>query len=132
MSRALNSGGVKSTPINLSGHVVALVHIDGQAYIADPDFGLGLFKYENDMWDKVKESYRSIYIQIVQTDIVMPTLEKAFARTADDRLYSMATLNLKEFTQSIIINGIQFLAYIILLVLLWVFSNPMRNILRRK
>jgi len=112
--------------------VVALVHIDGQAYIADPDFGLGLFKYENDMWDKVKESYRSIYIPIVQTDIVMPTLEKAFARTADDRLYSMATLNLKEFTQSIIINGIQFLAYIILLVLLWVFSNPMRNILRRK
>ena len=111
LARALNLGGVKAVPLSIGGHVVTLVHLENQDWIADPDFGVGLFKYEDNMWNKNKESYSIIPKSFVQT---YSELEKAFETTADDQPFynkSMDWLNNVEFQQRMYIKIFEFSAY---------------------
>jgi hypothetical protein len=102
LARALNLGGVSAIPL------------EAQYWIADPDMGMGLFLYHDDMWGEVKESYMQLPHPSYNRDVMFPMLEKAFKTTADDQPWMerpMEWINQVELQQRNLIKVFEYFSY---------------------
>lgn len=109
LARALNLGGVKAAPLNINGHVVTLIHLETQDWIADPDMGLGLFQYQDNMWNEVSKYY--LQIPGYNTDLTISALKKAFKTNVDDKESRMDWSNQVELQQRYLIKGFEYFSY---------------------
>lgn len=80
LARILDQHGISAYPLGLNGHVVTLVNIDNHRMIFDPDFGVGPFPYNSELWEMIADAYPSA---ISQNEVYSVAYEQAF-RTVDD------------------------------------------------
>ncbi len=92
---ALRNGGIlDATPLGIHGHVVTTFHVNGEQYVADPDFGVHPFILPEGDPFAIRRAVEKSYLPIVKYHNVLTiaVLSDLYASAEDNRLYSFEYL----------------------------------------
>ncbi|MES2192874.1 MAG: hypothetical protein V4517_00540 [Pseudomonadota bacterium] len=95
LAEALRKGGITdATPLGIYGHVVTTFHIDGEQYVADPDFGIRPFLLPKGEPLAIRQAVEKKYLPIVKYHgiLAIAELSDLYASVDDNRLYSFEYL----------------------------------------